>query len=126
MKKNILLIIMCGLFFVSLTGCGTQTPNDAERLELKTLFQDMSDNVAAAEKKYDKNYYKIDVSVMNLETKYFTYRYNTGNKVYSIDIFMSQDELASLKNGSDITIIGKFDIINDNYIKIKNASVVSE
>lgn len=124
MKRKTLFGIFLIAICMTLVGCGA--PKDAEFLELDTLFQDMSDNIAAAEKKYDKNYYKIEVSVMNLETKYFTYRYNTGNKMYSIDILMSQDELATLKDGAKITILGKLDIVDDGYIKVKNAKLVSE
>ena len=119
---------LCGIFLIAicmtLVGCGA--PKDAEFLELDTLYQDMSDNIAAAEKKYDKNYYKIEISVMNLETKYFSYKERVGNKMYSIDILMNQDELATLKDGQKITILGKFDIVDESYIKVKNAKLVSE
>ena len=124
MKKKTLIGIFLVVVCMTLAGCGV--PKDAELLEKDILFQDMSDNIAAAEIKYDKNYYKIEVSVMNLKTKYFTYSYIVDNKRYDIDIFMKQDELATLKDGANITILGKFDIVNNGYVKVKNAKVVSE
>lgn len=137
MKKKLvvllsLVLVMCSLLCGCVSTIYTSAPSEskqkkyienAETLELKTLWSALDENSAKAKTTYHGNQYRVTLNATNISEDWFEYMYQDDNGIHSIYIYMETEELAKLENGSEVTVIGTVHISGDN-ASIRHAFVV--
>ncbi len=138
MKKFIVLLLAVLLCF-SLCACGeknddtqndkgssTESISSAPFLDLDLMYNIIETNEAQANLNYNKKMFKVKVTVMNIGTDRFSYRYkNYRGETKSFDVHMPMDVLATLSNGSHIIVYGKL-ILSGSYASLHDAILVDE
>lgn len=136
--KKILSLFLAAVLCFSLSACGggnnsmqnneniTETIASAPFLNLDVMYEAIQSNQAQAQLTYNDNMYKVKVTVMNIGTSNFSYRYkNYRGETKVFDVYMPTDVLATLDSGSHIIVYGKL-ILKGSVAKLQDAIVVDE
>ncbi len=130
MKKTVALLLTFIVCF-SLCACGKASKEEllksAEEVSASRLHDELGENIVKVKEQYVGKSYKVTGRVSYITEDYVDLGSLGGARVY-----LSNDELAKLEQGTYITVVGKFDGIetdevrNDIYITMKNAYFVTD
>ena len=95
--KKILLIIICEICLLGITGCGMSKKNmieKATKLNVKVLNSELDSNFKTAKDKYEGNIYEISAGVISVEEKYAKVElYNTDVTSDYLEVYFNSDDL---------------------------------
>lgn len=137
--KKFIVVLLAALLCFSLCACGeknddtqndkgssTESISSAPFLDLDLMYNIIENNEAQANLNYNKKMFKVKVTVMNIGTDRFSYRYkNYRGETKSFDVRMPMEVLATLSNGSHIIVYGKL-ILSGSYASLHDAILVDE
>lgn len=139
--KRILALLLALMMCLTLCACGgradiseTEVPEESTTaelvastpfLDLDKLWSDMASNKAKATLSYDQQMFQVKVTVLNISTAYFDYRYKYNGYIKSLRVYLPTETLAELTNGEYITVLGKL-VISGSDAELKDAFVVDD
>lgn len=138
--KKILSVILVLVICLSLCSCGGRNDDiqddenslaesiaSAPFLDLDLMFNTIDSNEAQAKLNYNERMFKVKVTVMNIGTDSFEYRYrNYRGETKCFVVYMPTEFLATLSNGSHIIVFGKLILSNGSYPVLRDAILVDE
>ena len=110
LKKIIALILVVVLCF-SFAACGNKTPAKdellavAEEYSATDIQNDSIENIVSAKQKYCNKTLLLSGTVRNIKEDHIELSASYGSN-YMIDVYLSADELANLKSGQFIKVVG--------------------
>lgn len=110
MKKIAALLLIAALCF-SLSACGEKTMTKDEMLDIAEEYSasdiqsDSLNNIVSAKQKYCNKTISVSGRVRNIKENFIelSAHYNSN---YIIDVYLSEEELVTLEEGQEITIVG--------------------
>lgn len=129
MRKKILSILLIGILFIGLTGCGKNSSSnvenmikDAEILNWKEVYDIVLKNGAKAED-YENKLYVYTAEVYSISEDYCQLEFNNP-----INAYLDKETLKSLNKGDVITVVGKLVDIGtfpklENAVKLDNETI---
>ena len=126
--KRVTALLLTAVLALSLVACGgnkeyseekkEDLTEEAEVLDWSKAHDEYLENAARAEQNYDGKLVQWTGTVTKIEETscQMTNEWHNGVPLNAIDVLMSQDDLASLNRGDEITIIGTMDIGSFTYI----------
>ena len=110
--KKIIALFMVLVFSLSLCACGNtleKMEKDAISIEFESLFQEYSDNAAAAEIKYKDQPLKFTATVATIDSFRFEFWVDTTIRSGFITVKMDKKDLANLIKGKTYTFVAYYD-----------------
>lgn len=117
MKKLISVLLAVMLICLCFSGCGnigkTMTKEEmlevAEKYSVDDIENDSKSNIINAKEKYFNKVLRISgmASIKDDHIKLSTGTSRIGQKNYSVDVFLSKDELANIESGQIIEVVGR-------------------
>ena len=109
MKKILSLLLALAMVF-SLCACGSEKSKEemltvAEEFSATNIQNDSIDNIVAAKQKYCNKTILLSGSIMSIKENYIELAPSISSN-YITDVYLSTDELSTLKNGQSITVVG--------------------
>ncbi|MBE7015621.1 MAG: hypothetical protein E7417_02225 [Ruminococcaceae bacterium] len=107
--KKIFSLLLASMMIFSLCACGQPTKEnllmEAENVSASDIQNDSINNIVQAKQKYCNKTLLLSGCVRNIKENHIelAQAYSTN---YIIDVYLSTDELATLKRGQSITVVG--------------------
>ena len=114
--KRIFSLILVLAMILSLCSCGSVEQNssklskedmlmEAEEVSATDIQNDSIDNIVAAKQKYCNKTILLSGSVRSIKENYIELSASFGSN-FMTDVYLSTDELSTLKTGQSITVVG--------------------
>ena len=135
--KRFIALLLTVVLCLSFASCAKKSVEEeraelvasTELLDLDSYFYEVFNNRAAAEQTYNKKMFMVRVSVMNIKTDRFEYRYASDlffGESRSLEVCLPSEVLATLTNGEKITVLGELIVQSSSTAVLKDAFIVDE
>lgn len=124
--KKIMCLLFAMVMCIFLIACGSNEDKAANAMELnwKRVHNEHLENEVKAKNEYNNQWVKWTATVFRINDGFVDMANETSNgfPLNSISVYLDNDEIATLRRGQTITIVGKLKL--DSFTSIKDAFIV--